>query len=83
MMVWPFVTVSRLVPSWVISSSSPADEEDDSPSTATMAATPMAMPRAERPARSLRVRNPTLATGVRGPRAGSFLSGDSVPVRPS
>ena len=50
--VWPVVTVSRLVPSWSISASSPACEEEERPSTATIAATPIAIPSAERPARS-------------------------------
>ena len=58
----PFCTVSRLVPSWAISASSPAWEEADRPSTATIAATPIAIPSADRPARSLRVRRPTLAS---------------------
>ena len=57
--VWPLVTVSRLVPSLFISFIKPAVDEADSPRTATMAATPIAMPRADRPARSLRVRMPT------------------------
>ena len=57
--VCPLATVSRLVPSRLISSSSPACEEEDSPRTATMAATPMAMPSADRAARSVRVRRPT------------------------
>jgi len=35
--LWPLVTVSRLVPSWLISLSSPAWDEADRPSTATMA----------------------------------------------
>ena len=61
----PFCTVSRLVPSWAISASSPAWEEADSPSTATIAATPIAIPSADRPARSLRVRRPTLASRPR------------------
>ncbi len=58
----PLVTVSRLVPSAAISAFSPAAEEDDRPSTATMAATPMVMPSAERAARSLRVRTPVPAS---------------------
>ena len=57
--VWPLVTVNRLVPSLFILFIKPAVDEDDSPRTATMAATPIAMPRADRPARSLRVRMPT------------------------
>src|SRR5215475_7312430 len=63
--VCPLVTVSRLVPSLAIWASSPAEEEADRPSTATIAATPMAMPVADRAARSLRVRSPTLATRAR------------------
>ena len=58
--VWPFSTTSRLVPSEEISFKSPAEAEEESPRTATMAATPMAMPSADSPARSLRVRNPTV-----------------------
>ena len=69
------MTVSRLVPSRLISFSSPAWEDEDNPSTATMAATPMAMPSADSPARSRRVRNPTLARragrgGAAGGRSG-------------
>ncbi len=45
--LWPFVTVSRLVPSWLISASSPAWLEEERPSTATIAATPIAIPSAE------------------------------------
>jgi hypothetical protein len=60
-MVWPFCTVSRLVPSLAISASNPAWEEADRPSTAVIAATPIAMPSADKPARSLRVRSPTAA----------------------
>ena len=45
--VWPLVTVSRLVPSLSISESRPAWEEAESPSTATIAATPMAIPSAD------------------------------------
>ena len=66
--VWPFVTVSRLVPSRSICLSSPACEEAERPSTATIAATPIAMPRAERLARSRRVRTPMLATRARSVR---------------
>ena len=61
-MVWPFCTVRRLVPSRAISASNPAWEEADRPSTAVIAATPIAIPRADRLARSLRVRNPTAAS---------------------
>ena len=45
--------------------SSPAWLEADRPSTATIAATPIAIPSAESPARSRRVRSPTLATRAR------------------
>src|SRR5271170_2057704 len=58
--VWPFSTTKRLVPRAEISLSRPAEADEDSPRTATMAATPMAMPSAESPERSLRVRNPTV-----------------------
>ena len=63
--VCPSWTVSRLVPSLAISASSPAWEEADRPSTATIAATPIAIPSADRLARSLRVRRPTLASRAR------------------
>src|ERR1700733_14061896 len=63
--LWPLVTVSRFVPSLSISSSSPAWLEADRPSTATIAATPIAIPSAESAARSRRVRSPTLATRAR------------------
>src|SRR5215469_14090110 len=74
----PLVTVSRLVPSLLISASSPAWEELARPSTATIAATPMAMPSAESAARSLRVRSPTPASPARSPgrrRAGAGSTG--------
>src|SRR5215467_15410110 len=58
---WPLLTVSRLVPSWLISFNRPASEEAESPSTATIAATPIAMPSADSPARRRRVRRPRLA----------------------
>ena len=45
----------------MISASNPASDDDDNPSTATIAATPIAMPSAESPARSLRVLMPMLA----------------------
>src|SRR5215468_1188186 len=61
----PFCAVSRLVPSLLISASSPACEEADRPSTATIAATPIAIPSADREARSLRVRSPTAARRAR------------------
>jgi len=60
--VCPFCTVSRLVPSLAISASKPAWEEADRPSTAVIAATPIAMPSADKLARSLRVRKPTAAS---------------------
>ena len=63
--VCPFVTVSRLVPSAWISASNAAWEEAARPRTATIAATPIAMPRADSVARSLRVRSPTLASAAR------------------
>src|SRR6202453_3648489 len=63
--LWPLVTIRRFVPSRSISSSRPACEEEDRPSTATIAATPIAIPNAESPARIRRVRNPTLATRAR------------------
>ena len=75
--VCPLATVSRLVPSLLISFSSPAWEEDDSPSTATIAATPMAMPSADRAARSLRVRMPDRgqAGQIRRAASGACRSG--------
>ena len=63
--LWPLVTVRRFVPSLSISSSSPAWLEEDRPSTATIAATPIAIPNADRAARIRRVRSPTLATRAR------------------
>ena len=65
MRVWPLLTVSRLVPSWLISLSRPAWDEDERPRTATMAATPMAIPRADSPARSFRVRSPMVESRAR------------------
>jgi hypothetical protein len=50
--VCPLVTVSRLVPSRAISLSSAAWEEAARPRTATIAATPIAMPSADSAARS-------------------------------
>src|SRR5947209_3946579 len=88
----PLATVSRLVPSLSISARSPAWEDADRPNTATMAATPIAMPRADSAARSRRVRTPTLATRATSPgrsRAGERVSaptglprrvGDDAPV---
>ena len=70
--LWPLLTVSRLVPSWLISLSRPAWDEDERPRTATMAATPMAIPRADSPARSFRVRSPTVESRVRS-ESGSRL----------
>ena len=66
--VCPFVTVRRFVPSLSISESRPACEEADKPSTATIAATPIAIPSAESAARTRRVRNPTLAIRARSDR---------------
>ena len=64
---WPVVTSSRLVPSWLISASSPAWLEEESPSTATIAATPIAIPSAESAERRRRVRTPMLASRARSP----------------
>src|SRR5439155_9653484 len=61
----PLETVRRLVPSLAISASSAALAEAARPRTATIAATPIAMPSAESPARSLRVRSPILASPAR------------------
>ena len=75
--VWPFCTVRRLVPSLSICASSPACDDDDRPSTATIAATPIAIPSAESAARTRRVRKPTLATRARSDarsRGGSILN---------
>ncbi len=55
---WPGVTVSRLVPSWSIWASRLAWLEAETPTTATMAPMPMAMPRADRAARRRRARRP-------------------------
>ena len=63
--LWPLVTVNRFVPSWLISDKSPDSDEADRPRTATIAATPMAIPSAESPARSFRVRSPTNARRAR------------------
>ncbi len=76
--VCPLVTVSRLVPSLSISASRPAWLEEESPSTATIAATPIAIPSAESAARTRRVRRPTLATRARSEsrsRGGSGAAG--------
>ena len=59
--VCPFWTVSRLVPSLSIWASRPACDEEERPRTATIAATPMAIPSADSAARIRRVRRPTLA----------------------
>ena len=61
----PLLTVSRLVPSRAISLSTAACADAARPRTATTAATPIAMPSADSPARSLRVRSPTLATAAK------------------
>jgi hypothetical protein len=60
--VWPAVTVSRLVPSASIVASRLAWAEDDTPTTATIAPIPIAIPSAESAARSRRVRSPCSAT---------------------
>ena len=76
--VCPLVTVSRLVPRRAISASSAAWEEAARPRTATIAATPIAMPSADSPARSLRVRSPMLARAARSPgrsRAAAGVAG--------
>jgi hypothetical protein len=54
-----------LVPSRSISANSPACDDADRPSTATIAATPMAIPSADSAARSLRVRIPTADSRAR------------------
>ena len=65
--VVPLVTVSRLVPSWLISASSPAWEDEERPSTATIAAAPIAIPNADSAALTRRVVSPTLATRAMSP----------------
>jgi hypothetical protein len=60
--VCPLVAVNRFVPRRSISANSPAWEEEESPSTATIAAVPIAIPSADSAARSGRVRSPMLAT---------------------
>jgi hypothetical protein len=60
--VWPGVTVSRLVPRLSISASRLAWLEADTPTTATIAPIPSAIPSADKNARSLRVRSPCSAT---------------------
>src|SRR6478672_4319094 len=79
--VCPLVTVSRLVPRRLISFSSAALEEAAKPRTATIAATPIAMPSADSPARSLRVRSPALASPARSEgRSRAAAAGDCVVV---
>ena len=66
------------MPSLAISALRPAAEEADSPSTATIAATPIAIPSADSAARSLRVRRPTAASRARSDgrsRAGAGAAG--------
>jgi len=63
--LWPFVTVRRFVPSLSISARRPAFEEAESPRTATIAATPIAIPSADSAARRRRVRRPTADTRTR------------------
>src|ERR1700761_8156787 len=77
----PLLTVSRWVPSLAISFSTVAWEEAARPRTATIAATPIAMPSADSPARSLRVRSPIAASPARSPgRIAGSCVGDDVPV---
>jgi hypothetical protein len=69
----PGETLSRLVPSAASVRSSSAREDEEMPTTATIAAIPIAMPSADRKARIGRVRRPTAPTlsTSRGPsRAG-------------
>jgi hypothetical protein len=78
---WPVVTSRRLVPSVLISVSRPAWLEDEMPRTATIAATPIAIPSAESAERNRRVRTPMLASRARSPgrsRAGVRLSAAAV-----
>src|SRR6266702_2193249 len=74
----PFRTVSRLVPRAAISAFSPAADDWDSPSTATIAATPIAMPSADRAARSVRAASPAAAS-----RARSASRSRAGPARPA
>ena len=60
--VCPGVTVSRLVPSLSIVASRFAWLEADTPTTATIAPIPIAIPSADSAARSRRVRRPWSAT---------------------
>ena len=78
--LWPLLTVSRLVPSWLISASRPAWEDADRPSTATIAATPIAIPRADSAARSFRVRSPTVESRARSDAARRLRPGSAVVV---
>ena len=72
--VVPGVAVSRLVPSASISARSWAWLEDDTPTTATIAPIPMAIPSADSAARSRRVRSPWSAA-PNSSRAGSRAAG--------
>src|ERR1039458_5256632 len=65
--VLPAWTVMRL-PSWPSSFKRPDLEDWEMPSTPTMAAMPMLMPRADRVARTLRLRSPRLPTRSRSRR---------------
>src|SRR5262245_37700262 len=76
--VCPLVTVRRLVPSRSISASRPAWEEEERPRTATIAATPIAIPSADSAARMRRVRRPTLATRARSPGWSRFGASEAV-----
>src|SRR5262245_46838206 len=76
--VCPAVTVSRLVPSLSISASSPAWDEEERPRTATIAATPIAIPSADSAARMRRVRRPTLATRARSPGWSRFGASEAI-----
>ena len=65
--LWPACTVSRL-PSWPSSASRPDLEDWEMPSTPTMAAMPMLIPRADSKARTRRLRSPRLPTRSRSRR---------------
>ena len=56
---WPGATRSRFVPSWSSSASRSAFEDSEMPSTATIDATPIAIPSADSAARARRVRRPS------------------------
>ena len=56
------------MPSLSISASRPACDDEERPRTATIAATPMAIPSADSAARIRRVRRPTLAIRARSER---------------